>query len=110
MEKLLTVLDPQWRSKVIVCTSDGAVNVVGQISGWQTRVENAVEHPDFAKVHCGADPLNLVNGAAVFALGETRRNWLDKLHSVLKWLCQDCKFIEEIQSQSLYHKTSRGRP
>ena len=36
-------LDPGWRTNVIGVTSDGALNMVGSVSGWQTRIRNGVE-------------------------------------------------------------------
>jgi hypothetical protein len=44
--KVLDALDASWRSKIIGATSDGAANMVGSVSGWQTRLRNASSDPD----------------------------------------------------------------
>jgi hypothetical protein len=60
--EVLGTLDPGWRTKLIGVTSDGAANIVGSVSGWQTRLRNAVaDSESFYLVHCGTHQLNLVN-------------------------------------------------
>lgn len=85
-EKEMNALNPQWRSNLVGCTWDGAANMFGNIQGWKTRLGVSVEHPAFTKVLCGAHRLNFSNNEAMSALSETERGWLDKLHSVVRWL------------------------
>jgi hypothetical protein len=52
--EVLGALDPGWRTKLIGVTSDGAANMVGSVSGWQTRLRNAAADPEsFYLMHCG---------------------------------------------------------
>jgi hypothetical protein len=39
----LDALDSEWWSKLIGCTSDGAANMTGVHSGWQSLVEKTSE-------------------------------------------------------------------
>jgi hypothetical protein len=102
--EVLGALDPGWRTKLIGATSDGAANMVGSVSGWQTRLRNAAADPEsFYLMHCGAHQLNLVNGKAIAAIGHEGSDLLEKLHAVLKWLRKQSNFIERLGSQSPYH-------
>jgi uncharacterized protein (DUF1501 family) len=68
----LNALDSEWRSKLFGCTSDGAANMTGVHSGWQSLVEKTSEGKGpFFRVHCGPHRLNLVNGKAIAALRST---------------------------------------
>jgi hypothetical protein len=44
--EVLGALDPGWRTKLIGATSDGAANMVGSVSGLQTRLRNAAADPE----------------------------------------------------------------
>jgi hypothetical protein len=102
--EVLGALDPGWRTKLIGVTSDGAANMVGSVSGWQTRLRNdATDSESFYLMHCGTHQLNLVNGKAIAAIGHEGSDRLEKLHSVLKWLRKQANFIESLRSQSPYH-------
>jgi hypothetical protein len=102
--EVLGALDPDWRTKLIGATSDGAANMVGSVSGWQTRLCNAAaDSESFYLMHCGTHQLNLINGKAIAAIGHEGSNWLEKLHAIVKWLRKQANFIESLGSQSPYY-------
>jgi hypothetical protein len=64
--EVLGALDPGWRTNVIGAKSDGAANMVGSVSGWQTRLRNAVAGSElFCMMHGGTHQRNLVNGVVL---------------------------------------------
>lgn len=46
--RLLNAQNPEWRAKLEGATSDGASNMCGKFSGWQTLLQDACESPLFA--------------------------------------------------------------
>jgi hypothetical protein len=109
--EVLGALDPGWRTKLIGLTSDGAANMVGSVSGWQTRLRNATgDSESFYIMHCGTHQRNLVNGKVIAAIGHEGSEWLEKLPSVVKWLRKQANFIESLGSQSPYHIEVRWTP
>ena len=40
IETMFDVLCPDWKSKIIACSTDGAANMTGHISGLITRLSN----------------------------------------------------------------------
>jgi hypothetical protein len=71
--------------EIIGATSDGGANMVGSVSGWQTRQRNASTDPDsFYLVHCGRHQLNLMNGKAMASIEVEGSEWIRKLHEVVK--------------------------
>lgn len=77
--KAFDSLDPHWRKKRWVITSDGAGNVIGMKVGWQMRLEEeSTESSEslFYRFYCGPHQLNHVNGKAIKALEKTGSKWL----------------------------------
>jgi hypothetical protein len=102
--EVLGALDPGWRTKLIGVKSDGAANMVGSLSGWQTRLRNSVaDSESFYLMHRGTHQLNLINGKAIVAIGREGSDWLEKLHAILKWTRKQANFIERLGSQYPFH-------
>jgi hypothetical protein len=86
------------------CTSDGAANMTGVHSGWQSLVEKACEgNRPFFRVHCGPHRLNFVNGRAFAALSSTDSKLLYKLYVSVKLLRKQANLIEKMGCQSPYY-------
>jgi hypothetical protein len=83
--EVLGALPPGWRTKKLIgVTSDGAANMVGSVSDWQTRLRNAAaDSESFYLIPCGTHQLDLVNGKEIAAIGHEGSDWLDKLHAVV---------------------------
>ena len=65
----LTVVDPDWKSKVVLIGTDKYHTMNGRISGVQTRVEEAVEFL-IVRVWCGLHQIDLVTQKAYLDLFE----------------------------------------
>jgi len=66
LSKVLDVLCPDWKHRLIGVTTDGASNMTGKNIGLVTRIQNVVlEDSDFYRVWCGAHQLDLVVKKAV---------------------------------------------
>jgi hypothetical protein len=97
--EVMGALDPDWRTKLVGATSDGAANMVGSASSWQTRLRNATADTEsFYLMHCGTHQLDLINGKAIAAISHEGSDWLKKLHAVATWLRNQAKFIESLGS------------
>ena len=57
--KLFDALCPLWRDKLIGCSTDGAANMTGHLSGVVTRIE-AVVRPNFVRVWCLLHQIDIV--------------------------------------------------
>jgi hypothetical protein len=102
--EVLGVLDPGWRTNLIGVTSDGAANMVGSVSGWQTRLRNSfADSESFYLMHCGTHQLNLINGKAILEIGREGSEWFEKIHAIVKWIRKKENFIKRLGSQSPYH-------
>lgn len=104
--KVLGALNPDWHSKLMGSTSDGAGNMVGVDLGWQTRLEEAFMESGetvFFKWHCGPHQCNLVNGKAVKVLETTGSGWMAKLYDIITYTRKEANLIEDMGSQSPYH-------
>jgi hypothetical protein len=103
--EVLGALDPGWRTTLICATSDGAANMVGSVSGWQTRLRNSIADSEwFYLMHCGkSHQLNLINDKAIVAIGREGSDWLEKLHAIVKWIRNQENFIKRLGSKSPYH-------
>jgi hypothetical protein len=102
--EVLGLLDPGWRTNLRGIKSDGAADMVGSVSGWQTRLRNAVAGSEpFYLIHCGTHQLNLFNGKAIVAIGREGLDWLERLHAILKWIRKQENFIERLGLQSPYY-------
>jgi hypothetical protein len=67
--KVLDVIDPMWRSKLIAISTDGERTMTGHRSGVQTRFEEAAEHP-IVRVWCGLHQVDLVAQREYVALSD----------------------------------------
>lgn len=59
IETIFDVLCPDWKSKLIACSTDGAANMTGHISGLVTRLSN-VALPGFVRIWCSLHQIDLV--------------------------------------------------
>jgi hypothetical protein len=85
--EVLGALHPGWRKTLIGVTSDGAANMVGSVSVWQTRLRNSIaDYELFYLMHCGTHQTNLIHGKAIVAIGREGSDWLEKLHAIVKWI------------------------
>lgn len=103
---VLDVVDPQWQQKIIGSTSDGAANMMGPHSGWQTRLNDAsleAGETMFFQNHCGPHQLNLITGKAIAALESTGSRWMSKLTEIIKYTRKESNLIEDMGSQSPYY-------
>ena len=58
--KVLDVLCPQWKHKIIRSSTDGAPNMTGCHSGFTTRLANGALGQVFYRVWCLAHQLNII--------------------------------------------------
>jgi hypothetical protein len=66
---VLTALDSNWRKQLLGATSDGARDMTGYYSGWQSRLaKSCASGRPFYRIHCSSHRVNLVNGRATAAL------------------------------------------
>lgn len=59
IETIFDVLCPDWKSKIIACSTDGAANMTGHISGLVTRLSN-VALSGFVRIWCSLHQIDLV--------------------------------------------------
>ncbi len=58
-EKLFDVVSPLWKDKLIGCSTDGAANMTGHLSGVVTQIQNVVK-PNFMRVWCLLHQIDII--------------------------------------------------
>jgi hypothetical protein len=102
---VMDALDNHWRHKLIGVASDGAANLMGVTSGWQSRLQMfvaVVSSDAFYRICCVN---HQIDKATVLAMDAcvSGKPWVDRLHDTVKYLRKQSTFIEEIGSKSPYH-------
>ena len=59
LAKLLSVMDNNWKGKIIGATSDGAASMMGRYEGSVTYIQKEAR-PGFVQVWCGLHQLDIV--------------------------------------------------
>ena len=86
VKRVLNVLCPEWRVKLIGTSTDGAGNMAGHVGGYSTRLMSESDFPDiFFRVWCLAHQLDLVIKKVSNELGLIY-NFLPKLNEIIKHL------------------------
>jgi hypothetical protein len=107
--RVMSVLDVAWMKKVVGVASDGAANMTGIDSGWQTCERKACVGEcasTFFRIWCGNHQLDLVDKVAIAAMGEadndSESTWLSTLHAIVKFLRKQSSLIQDMGSKSPY--------
>jgi len=85
IETIFDMLCTDWKSKIIACSTDGAANMTGHISGLVTHLSN-VSSPGFVRIWCSLHQIDLVM-QQIFQKVDSKRFYpvLTGMISHLRW-------------------------
>jgi hypothetical protein len=93
-EKLFDVVCPLWKDKLIGCSTDGAANMTGHLSGVVTRIQNVVK-PNFMRVWCLLHQMDIIMQKVYKRAG---CNFYKMLTSIISFLRRQKNLVEEMQA------------
>jgi hypothetical protein len=93
-EKLFDVVCPLWKDKLIGCSTDGAANMTGRLSGVVTQIQNVVK-PNFMQVWCLLHQINIIMQKVYKRAG---CNFYKTLTSIISFLRRQKNLVEEMQA------------
>jgi hypothetical protein len=93
-EKLFDAICPLWKHKLIGCSTDGAANMTGRLSGVVTRIQNVVK-PNFIRVWCLVHQIDIVMQKVYKDAG---CDFHKTLTSIISFLRRQKNLVEEMQA------------
>jgi hypothetical protein len=92
--KLFDAVCPLWKDKLIGCSTDGAANMTGRLSGVVTRIQNVVK-PNFMRVWCLLHQIDIIMQKVYKRAG---CNFYKLLTSIISFLRRQKNLVEEMQA------------
>jgi hypothetical protein len=93
-EKLLDTVCPLWKDKLIGCSTDGAANMTGRLSGVVTRIQNVVK-PNFMRVWCLLHQIDIIMQKVY---KRACCNFYKTFTSIISFLRRQKNLVEEMQA------------
>jgi hypothetical protein len=93
-EKLFDAVCPLWKDKLIGCSTDGATNMTGRLSGVMTQIQNVVK-PNFMRVWCLLHQIDIIMQKVYKRVG---CNFYKTLTSIISFLRHQKNLVEEMQA------------
>ena len=94
--KLFDAVCPEWRSKLIGCSTDGAANMTGHLSGVVTRIQQAIKGQGFVRVWCLLHQIDIVLQKSFKSLSDGE--FYQSLTSLVSHLRKQKLFSDRIQA------------
>jgi hypothetical protein len=93
-EKLVDVVCPLWKDRLIGCSTDGVANMIECLSRVVTRIQNVVK-PNFMRVWCLLHQIDIIMQKVYKRVG---CNFHKTLTSIISFLRRHKNLVEEMQA------------